>query len=207
MVSGSASRTRRGRVGGEGLFSESAIFASQLELDFPYEKPENQALKNFAYTRKSANYQTLREAYHLAGNMPSIFQDAFTHSSAIAAVLLITLVLHVALAGSAGWKCRVGGIVHFIGVLTQGYVGWTALDAFVASQTETSRWLHTLRGTSVNFPFDAYLPMGNCGPLLDALLLVISLHIARLMWNSIRPRECAEWFTATPKASNKKSSI
>jgi hypothetical protein len=139
--------------------------------------------------------------------MPSILQDAFASSSAVAVVLMLTLVMHVALAGRSGWKCRLGGVAHFVGVLTQGYVGWTALDALVSSRTETSGWLSTLRGTSVNYPLDSYLPTGHCGPLLDALLLVISLHVARLMWNSIRPRECTEWLTTGQKTSNKNSSI
>ena len=131
--------------------------------------------------------------------MLDVFTEVFAaQATAVAASLLLTLVLFIAFDGRKGWLGRVSQVSHFCGVIVQGYIGWTALDALVAAtvQTGTSKgdWFSVLGSTATPAGLEPYLVCHGGGPL-DALLFFVSLHIARLMWVCIRPKESVQYLT------------
>jgi hypothetical protein len=127
-------------------------------------------------------------------SLPEVFAPL---ASVVAAILLVSLILFIALDGQPGWKGHVSRVSHVIGVLTQGYVLWTGLDVFASSFVGSADdgWIQTMNSVQPPQVVSNFLPVIHCGWPLEALLLVIALHAARLMWLIIRPRECADYLT------------
>lgn len=137
-------------------------------------------------------------------SLPEVFAPL---ASAVAASLLVSLIVFIALDGQSGWKGYVSRIAHVVGVLTQGYVLWTGLDVFASSFVNPTEegWMAALNTFETPPVISNYLPVVHCGWPLEGLLLVIALHVARLMWLIIRPRECADYLTGRLPDKNKPS--